>query len=101
MDEIYETHGHLLTTIDHPWLTRAKLREMADAVHEVGAALPNCWGFVDGTVNIRKNVFLSNSSISLLNLSLHDRSVVLKSCCVLVFRFSAITLHTLPLSDCF
>ncbi|CAH3176394.1 unnamed protein product, partial [Porites evermanni] len=50
MDEIYETHGHLLTTIDHPWLTRAKRREMADAVHEVGAALPNCWGFVDGTV---------------------------------------------------
>ena len=57
MDEIYETHGHLLTTIDHPWLTRAKLREMADAVHEVGAALPNCWGFVDGTVNIRKKCF--------------------------------------------
>ena len=57
MDEIYETHGHLLSTIDHPWLTRAKLREMADAVHEVRAALPNCWGFVDGTVNIRKNVF--------------------------------------------
>ena len=54
MDEIDEMHGHLLTTIDHPWLTRAKLRETADAVHEVGAALPNCWGFVDGTVNIRK-----------------------------------------------
>ena len=90
MDEIYETHGHLLTTIDHPWLTRAKLREMADAVHEVGAAPPNCWGFVDGTARH-----------SLLNLSLHDRSVVLKSCCVLVFGFSAITLHTLPLSDCF
>ena len=61
MDEIYETHGHLLTTIDHPWLTRAKRREMADAVHEVGAALPNCWGFVDGTVNIRKKCFYTAS----------------------------------------
>lgn len=61
MDEIYETHGHLLATIDHPWLTRAKLREMADAVHEVGAALPNCWGFVDGTVNIRKKCFYTAS----------------------------------------
>ena len=58
MDEIYGTHGHLLTTIDHPWRKRAKLREMDDAVHEVGAALPNCWGFVDGTVNIRKKTFL-------------------------------------------
>ena len=46
-----------LINIDHPLLTRAELREMADAVHEVGAALPNCWGFVDGTVNIRKKCF--------------------------------------------
>ena len=61
MDEIYEMHGHLLTTIDHPWLTRAKLREMADAVHEVGAALPNCWGFVDATVNIRNKSFYTAS----------------------------------------
>ena len=54
MDEIYEQHGHLLTTLDplhHPWLTRQRLREMADAVCAKGAALPNCWGFVDGTVS--------------------------------------------------
>ena len=54
MDEIYEKHGHLLTTLDplhHPWLTRQRLREMADAVCAKGAALPNCWGFVDGTVS--------------------------------------------------
>ena len=27
------------------------VREMADAVYAKGAALPNCWGFVDGTVS--------------------------------------------------
>ena len=39
MDEIYEQHGHLLTTLDHPWLTRQRLREMADAVY---AKLEGC-----------------------------------------------------------
>jgi len=52
LNNIYEHHGHLLTTLDHPWLTPAKLREMADAVHAKGAALQNCWGFIDGTVNM-------------------------------------------------
>lgn len=49
-DYIYDTHGHLLTTPNHPWMARENLKEMADAVHAKGAPLQNCWGFVDGTV---------------------------------------------------
>lgn len=52
VNEIYTLHGHLLTTLHHPWLTRAKLRETAEVVHQKGAALTNCWGFVDGTVSM-------------------------------------------------
>lgn len=49
-DYIYDTHGHLLTTLNHPWMASVNLKEMADAVHAKGAPLQNCWGFVDGTV---------------------------------------------------
>jgi len=59
IDEIYETHGHLLTTIDHPLLTRAKLREMVDAVHEVGAALlhqKNYYLFVSTFISVIGNL---------------------------------------------
>ena len=51
MDIIYQTHGHLLTTLNRPWLAPDRLKEMADAVHSKGAALENCWGFVDDTVS--------------------------------------------------
>ena len=47
---IYDTHRHLLTTLDHPWMARENLKEMADAVHAKGAPIQSCWGFVDGTV---------------------------------------------------
>ena len=48
--EVFDRYGHLLSTMDQPWLSRPNLRLFADAVHERGAALDNCWGFVDGTV---------------------------------------------------
>lgn len=50
LDFVYLTHGHLIHSLDQPWLHPAKLQEYADAVHEKGSALPNCWGFIDGTV---------------------------------------------------
>ena len=36
--------------LDQLFLFRASLRTYADAIYQKGAALNNCWGFVDGTV---------------------------------------------------
>ena len=47
---IFARHGHLLTDFNQPWLSPANLVTFADAVYRKGAALENCWGFVDGTV---------------------------------------------------
>ena len=50
IDDIYERYGNLLLSLDQPWLSRGNLKSFADAIHAKGAALTNCWGFVDGTV---------------------------------------------------
>ena len=49
-DMIYNRYSHLLTDLDQPWLSPQNLQAYACAVHNSGAALANCWGFVDGTV---------------------------------------------------
>lgn len=49
-DFMYENHGHLLRTFNQQWLEPDRLVEFANAIHNRGAALTNCWGFVDGTV---------------------------------------------------
>ena len=43
-------YHHKLTTFQQPWLAPVELERFAQAVHNVGAPLTNCWGFVDGTV---------------------------------------------------
>ena len=50
LDWIYNEHGHHLTDFNQPFLSRASLRTYADAIHQKGAVLNNCGGFVDGTV---------------------------------------------------
>ena len=50
VDEIFDRYSHLLTDLNQPWLSRENLQIFANAVHNKGAALDNCWGFVDGTV---------------------------------------------------
>ena len=47
---IFTNQGYLLRDFDQPWLTSQHLEDFALAVHGKGAALENCWGFVDGTV---------------------------------------------------
>ena len=42
--------GHLLSTLDQPWLSPYYVQLFADALHSQGAPLANCWGFIDGTV---------------------------------------------------
>ena len=47
---LFLNYNHLLVTWDKPWLSPAHLLKYATAVHEKGAALMNCLGFVDGSV---------------------------------------------------
>lgn len=50
MNFIYDRWRHLLSDLNQPWLSSANLERFADAIHDRGAALQNCWAFVDGTV---------------------------------------------------
>ncbi|XP_068749237.1 uncharacterized protein [Montipora capricornis] len=49
-NHVVEMQGHLLKDLNQPWLHLRHLEEFALAIHQKGAALDNCWGFVDGTV---------------------------------------------------
>ena len=42
--------GYLLQTLHQPWLSRDNLKAFADAIHQKGAALDDCWEFIDSTV---------------------------------------------------
>ena len=50
IDFLHDRFGNLLRDIDHPMLSPRQLQIFANAVHNKGAALNNCWGFIDGTV---------------------------------------------------
>lgn len=50
VDWMYTTHGHKITQWNHDLLNPAALNQYADAISNKGAALENCFGFVDGTV---------------------------------------------------
>ena len=50
VDFIYNVHSFRLSTFQQDWLSVVNLERYARAVHAAGAALDNCWGFVDGTV---------------------------------------------------
>ena len=42
--------GHLLRTMNQPWLQPNIFEQYVLAVYEKSSALDNCWRFVDGTV---------------------------------------------------
>ena len=50
MNFIYTRWNNLLTDLNQPWLSPASLQRYATAIHQRGAGLDNCWGFVDGTI---------------------------------------------------
>ncbi|CAB4040950.1 Hypothetical predicted protein, partial [Paramuricea clavata] len=50
VDDLYERYAHLFEDHDQPWLSPENLQLYATAIHNKGAAIDNCWGFVDGTV---------------------------------------------------
>lgn len=49
-DYLYESHGHRITQWNNQVFSPRHLDIYADAIHNKGAALNNCFGFVDGTV---------------------------------------------------
>ena len=49
-DWLYTNHGHRVTHWNHDILSPAMLDVYATAIYNKGAALENCFGFIDGTV---------------------------------------------------
>lgn len=50
MDYIHDVHGHKLSQWNHDLLSPHCLDTYTDAISNKGAALDNCFGFIDGTV---------------------------------------------------
>lgn len=50
MDYVYTHWNHLLSTFNQPWLSPDNLEIFSTAIFQKSGALPNCFGFVDGTV---------------------------------------------------
>ena len=47
---MYNVHGHRITEWNHFVMSPDQLQIYSEAIHDKGAALDNCFGFVDGTV---------------------------------------------------
>ena len=53
LNYVFDYHNWRLTTWNEPWLSPNFLEQYCQTIHNSGASLQNCWGFVDGTlVNI-------------------------------------------------
>ena len=50
VDYIFNEHGHLITQWNDTLLSPGNLQRYANSIAAKGAALQNCFGFVDGTV---------------------------------------------------
>ena len=50
LDFLYFNWSHLLTNFQQNWLSPQNLEDFAFLIHQQGAQLDHCWGFVDGTV---------------------------------------------------
>ena len=50
VDCLLDIYGDLLHNLNQAWLSPKSLQVYADAIHNKGAALDNCWEFIDGTV---------------------------------------------------
>ena len=47
MHSIYTSWRHLLLDLNQPWLSRPHLQTFTEVIKEKGAALQNCWGFIE------------------------------------------------------
>ena len=51
VEYIYVNHNHRLCSWDQPFLQPDTLHSNAEAIHQHGAPLTNCFGFIDGTLH--------------------------------------------------
>ena len=51
LDIVYATHHYRLESWEQPFLSPDQLHNYAQAIHNRGAPLQNCFGFIDGTVH--------------------------------------------------
>ena len=58
LDIVYATHHHRLESWDQPFLSPDQLHNYAQAVHQRGAPLQNCFGFIGGTLRIARPKYL-------------------------------------------
>ena len=70
MEIVYSLHHHHLTAWNHTLMSPPLLHTYADAIRMKGSALPNCFGFIDGTVRPicrpQEIVYNGHKSINLL-----------------------------------
>ena len=50
LNHLYQIRGHRLTQWNDTILHPQALEQYAEAIHDKGAPLQNCFGFIDGTV---------------------------------------------------
>ena len=50
INHIFDHHNRRLTTLNQSWLSPNFLEQYCQIIHNSGAPLQNCWGFVDGTL---------------------------------------------------
>jgi len=50
METVYNQHHHRLTAWNRTLMNPPLLQTYADAIRRKGSALPNCFGFIHGTV---------------------------------------------------
>ena len=50
LNKIFDGHFHLSRDFQQIWLSLPNLKLFSEKVHAKGAALDNCWEFMDGTV---------------------------------------------------
>ncbi len=86
-DQIYERFSHLLTSLEQPSLSQENLQHYADAIHNKGAALDNCWGFLDGTVRSicrpgrnQRPMYNGHKRVQLVSPSSFNQSLPLMDC---------------------
>ena len=57
VDHIYAQHAHRLNDWNQPLLAPAEIQLYADAIHEKGAPLETCFGFVDGAARRQVTIY--------------------------------------------
>ena len=58
IDFIFEHHGRRISEWNHTVLNHRALKTYAEAVSDKGAALDNCFGFVDGTNSLHFKIYI-------------------------------------------